>query len=174
MKRLLLSSVITASLATLLIASPPSALAQVSVGVNFNVGDPNFYGQVDLENGPPPPVMYNTPVVVQPAPPGVYYPPVYLRVPPAYYQNWPQYCSYYNACYQPVFFVQDSWYLRVYSPMYRTRYPQGRPGFAPHAYYNGRGGPAPRYEERHDDHGGQRHEEHHDDRREEHRDDDRR
>ncbi|PRC92416.1 hypothetical protein [Solimicrobium silvestre] len=159
MKRLLL--------ATLLAASPLLSMAQVSVGVNLNIGDPNFYGQVDLENGPPPPVMYSTPVVVQPAPPGVYYPPVYLRVPTVYYQNWPQYCGMYNACYQPVFFVQENWYMHVYAPMYRSRYPHGRPGFAPRAFYNQHGGPGPRVEERRDEHGGQRHEDRHEEHREE-------
>lgn len=93
------------------------------------VGDPNYYGQVDLVNNPPPPVVYATPVVVQPLPPGVVYPPIYLRVPPVYYQNWPYYCGYYNACAYPVLFVQDAWYLGWYSPWYLRWYPRGRPGF---------------------------------------------
>jgi len=104
--------------------------------VNAPIGDQNYYGQVDLANNAPPPVVYTTPVVVQPAPPGVVYPPVYLRVPPGYYQNWPQYCGFYNACFYPVFFVQESWYINVYSPWYLRYYPYGRPGFVAHVYYN--------------------------------------
>ena len=107
---------------------------------NAPIGDPNYYGQVDLGNNTAPPIVYATPMVVQPAPPGIFYPPVYLRVPPMYYQNWPQYCGFYNACFYPVFFVQDSWYMSVYSPWYRRYYPYGRPGFTAHIYYNPRGG----------------------------------
>ncbi|PRC92417.1 hypothetical protein [Solimicrobium silvestre] len=161
MKRLLL--------AALLAASPLLSMAQVNVDVN--IGAPNFYGQVDLENDAPPPVVFLTPVVVQQVPSDVYYPPVYLRVPETYYQHWPQYCAMYNACYQPVFFVQESWYLQVYAPMYRSRYPYGRPGFTPRAYYG-----APRYDygpPRYDDRRDHRNERH-DDRRDERRDDDRR
>jgi hypothetical protein len=143
------------------------------IDVNVNLGDPGFYGQVDpIDNAPPPQVMYSTPVTVQPAPGGVIYQPVYLRVPPMYYQNWPQYCGYYNACYQPVFFVQENWYLNLYAPLYRYHYPHGRPGFAPHIYYNAHySAQQPRYEQR--GNGQQfreeRHEEHRDERREEHR-----
>jgi len=124
---------------------------------NAPVGDPNYYGQVDLVNNTPPPVIYSTPVVAQPAPPGVVYQPVYLRVPPAYYQNWPQYCGYYNACYYPVYFVQESWYISIYSPWYRRYYPYGRPGFVAHVYYNPHWGGG--YHE-HGEHGGYHHDDH--------------
>ena len=121
------------------------------------MGDPGYYGQVDLVNNTVPPVVYATPVVIQTPPPGVYYPPVYLRVPPMYYQNWPQYCGYYNACFYPVFFVQDGWYLNMYSPWYRHAYPYGRPGFTARVYFNGHGGGY--HGERHEEHG-QFHDEH--------------
>lgn len=104
------------------------------------VGHPGYYGQVDLIDNTPPPVIYSTPVVVQPVPAGVYYPPVYLRVPPGYYQNWPQYCELYNACFYPVFFVQEGWYVNIYSPWYRRYYPYGRPGFTVRIYYKPHGG----------------------------------
>jgi hypothetical protein len=125
---------------------------------NVPVGDPSYYGQVDLVNNTQPAVVYTTPVVVQAPPPGAYYPPVYLRVPPMYYQNWPQYCGYYNACYYPVFFVQDSWYLGFYSPWYRRYYPYGRPGFVAHVYWGGGHGGA-WHGDQHYDHGGH-HDEH--------------
>ena len=119
------------------------------------IGDPGYYGQVDLAGAAPPPVVYSTPVIVQQTP--VYYPPVYLRVPPMYYQNWGQYCGYYNACSYPVFFVQDGWYMNWYSPWYRRYYPYGRPGFSARVYYNPhsgggyRGGPRNEHEWRRDD-----------------------
>ncbi len=123
-----------------------------------NLGDPGYYGQIDPDGNNPPPVVYSTPIVVQPAP--VYYPPVYLRVPPMYYQNWPQYCGYYNACFYPVFFVQEGWYINWYGPWYRRYYPYGRPGFSAHFYYN------PHYNGGHHDephYGHDKHEGHHDD-----------
>ncbi len=127
------------------------------------IGDPGYYGQVDLVNNAPPPVIYSTPYVVQPAPPGVYYPPVYLRVPPMYYQNWPQYCGFYNACLYPVFFVQEGWYMNIYSPWYHRYYPYGRPGFSARVFYNGHGGGyhgEPHYDRgvRHDEHEHEHHE----------------
>ncbi len=127
---------------------------------NAPVGDPNYYGQVDLVNNTPPQVVYSTPAIVQPPPPGIVYQPVYLRVPPVYYQNWPQYCGYYNACYYPVYFVQDSWYIGIYSPWYRRYYPYGRPGFVAHVYYNPHWGGGYHDHGEHGEHGG-----HHDDHR---------
>ena len=114
----------------------PVQAPMAAPAANVPVGDQGYYGQVDLANNAPPPVIYSTPVVVQPAPQGAYHPPVYLRVPPGYYQNWPQYCGFYNACYYPVFFVQDVWYLNVYAPWYRRYYPYGRPGFVASVYFN--------------------------------------
>ena len=131
--------------------------APMPAGPAAPIGDPGYYGQVDLVNNTPPPTIYSTPMVVQPAPPGVYYPPVYLRVPPMYYQNWPQYCGFYNACFYPVFFVQEGWYMNIYSPWYHRYYPYGRPGFTARVYYNGHGGGyrgEPHYDR------GVRHEEH--------------
>ena len=119
---------------------PMQQQVQMPAAPQAPVGDPSYYGQVDLVNNTAPALVYSTPAVVQAPPPGVYYPPVYLRVPPVYYQNWPQYCGYYNACFYPVFFVQEGWYLNVYSPWYRRYYPYGRAGFRAHVYYNGHGG----------------------------------
>jgi len=128
MKRLLLS--------TLLAASPLICAAQYGGGFTLQVGDPNFYGQINIDDGPPPQVLYSYPVVAIPT--GEYYPPVYLRVPPLYYQNWSQYCGYYNACYRPVYFVQEGWYSRFYRPYYRNQY-RSWPGYVPHHHYYYRG-----------------------------------
>lgn len=102
--------------------SPLVAFANPNVGVSVTVGQPGFYGQIELGAMPPPPVIYPSPVVIQPVPVGVMYPPVYLRVPPAHYQNWHRYCGRYNACGRPVYFVNDAWYRNSYVPHYHHNY----------------------------------------------------
>src|SRR5882672_11181040 len=64
---------------------------------------PGIYGQVQLGNASPPPVVYAQPMLIEPveAPP----PPVYLHVPPGHAKNWRRYCRQYNACNRPVYFV---------------------------------------------------------------------
>ena len=39
----------------------------------------------------------------------VYQQPVYLYVPPGHQKNWRKHCGRYNACGQPVYFVQERW-----------------------------------------------------------------
>ncbi len=98
------------------------ALQEVSadVGVAVSVGQPGFYGMIELGNAPLPQLIYSRPLVMQPAPYGVVLPPpVYLRVPPGYAQRWRWHCHEFNACGRPVYFVQDGWYNRVYVPFYR-------------------------------------------------------
>ena len=108
-------------LATMMV-TPLCALAGTSVGVGITVGQPGYYGQIELGALPPPPVIYSTPIVIQPAPPGMMVPPIYLRVPPMHYNHWRRYCGYYHACGRPVYFVNDGWYRNTYVPHYR-RYP---------------------------------------------------
>ncbi len=108
MKRLLLVAALT-------VAAAP-ALAQV--GVSVNIGEPGFYGQIQLGNSyPPPQVIYQQPVVIEQVPESLG-PPVYLRVPPGYARHWDRHCAEYNACGHRVYFVQDSWYNNVYAPRY--------------------------------------------------------
>lgn len=106
-----------------------AALAGVSfsvmaadVGVSVRVGEPGFYGRIDVGSAPPPRLVYAEPVVVEQAP-GVVRQPIYLRVPPGHAKHWRKFCYRYNACGQPVYFVQDSWYTNVYVPYYRRAYP---------------------------------------------------
>jgi hypothetical protein len=91
------------------------------VGLSIQVGEPGFYGRIDIGNAPPPQVIYPRPVVIYPAPAGLERPPVYLRVPPGHAKHWRKYCRQYNACGQPVYFVQDRWYRDEYVPQYRER-----------------------------------------------------
>jgi hypothetical protein len=96
--------------------------AHAEVGVSVSVGQPGFYGQLDIVNYPRPQVIYAQPTVIDVLPYKVYPAPMYLRVPPGHYNHWDRYCGHYNACARPVYFVQDSWYREVYVPRYREHY----------------------------------------------------
>ena len=110
---------IAAALAATTIAS--SAFA-ADVGVSVSIGQPGFYGRIDIGDYPypQPRLIYREPRVVE----RVYVErePIYLRVPPGHMKNWPRYCGRYNACGERVYFVQDSWYERDYVSYYREHY----------------------------------------------------
>jgi hypothetical protein len=76
---------------------------------------PGVYGQVQIGNASPPPVVYAQPMLIEPqaAPP----PPVYLHVPPGHAKNWRKHCREYNACNRPVYFVRSA----EYEPDYGRR-----------------------------------------------------
>ena len=88
------------------------------VGVSINIGDPNFYGQIDIGNVPQPRFIYAQPMIIE----REHYvrEPMYLRVPPGHAKHWEQHCREYQACGRPVYFVQDSWYTKQYVPYYRS------------------------------------------------------
>ena len=111
MKRMLLA-------AALAVTAMAPALA-ADVGVSVSIGQPGFYGRIDIGNYPQPQVIYPQPVIIAPAPYAVVQRPIYLRVPPGHAKNWGKHCSRYAACGQPVYFVQDGWYENVYAPHYR-------------------------------------------------------
>ncbi len=77
---------------------------------------PGVYGQVELGNDRPPPVVYTQPMLIEPmaAPP----PPLYLHVPPGHARNWRKHCHEYNACNRPVYFVRSE----EYEPEYQRHY----------------------------------------------------
>jgi hypothetical protein len=102
----------TLSLAVLLaVASIPTQAADV--GVSVSIGQPGFYGQLDIGGYPPPQVIYRQPRV------GYDSPPMYLRVPPGHTRNWDKHCGAYNACNRQVYFVKDNWYNKQYAPRYQ-------------------------------------------------------
>ena len=93
------------------------------VGVSVSVGQPGFYGRIDIGNFPRPEVMYPTPVVVARVPAGVQVPPpIYVNVPPGHAKHWSKHCHEYNACGRPVYFVKNQWYNDVYVPEYQARH----------------------------------------------------
>lgn len=107
----------------LLAALAAIALPAFADGVSISVGQPGFYGRVDIgDYYPAPQLIYSQPLIVQPVPYGVAMPPpMYLHVPPGHAKHWDKHCYEYGACGRPVYFVQDSWYQNVYVPRYRER-----------------------------------------------------
>src|SRR5260221_6188980 len=89
------------------------------IGVSISVGQPGFYGQIELGNVPPPQLVYSRPVVIRQAPEFVSAPPIYLHVPPGHEKHWSKHCAQYNTCGRPVYFVRDDWYNTEYVPRYR-------------------------------------------------------
>lgn len=104
--------------AAMLVTITVPALA-ADVGVSVSIGQPGFYGRIDIGNYPQPQLIYPAPVMIQPMPMGMAPHPIYLRVPPGHRKKWRKHCRRYGACGQPVYFVQDNWYNNVYVPSYR-------------------------------------------------------
>ena len=98
----------------------------VDVGVSVSIGQPGFYGQLNLGSGMVPQLVLPQPVVIAPPPAGVVLAPLYLRVPIEYTREWHRYCGRYNACGRQVYFVRDDWYEREYVPRYRAHPEQFR------------------------------------------------
>lgn len=111
MKRLLF----VAALAT---ATVPALAADV--GVSVSIGQPGFYGRLDIGGYPQPQVIYRQPIVVERVP--AERPPIYLRVPPGHAKHWSKHCREYNACGERVYFVKDSWYNHEYVPRYQEQH----------------------------------------------------
>jgi hypothetical protein len=119
MKRLLTAI----ALAAASITAPAFA---AGVGLSITLGEPGFYGQIDVGNYGRPTVIYSRPVTITRSRYGAPGEPLYLRVPTAQSRNWKRYCSEYNACARPVYFVRDDWYNTVYAPRYREDHREGR------------------------------------------------
>lgn len=96
--------------------------AETNVGVSISLGQPGFYGTLDLNNYPQPQLIAVNPSVIYAVPAGAQ--PLYLKVPRNHRLHWKNYCSRYNACNRQVYFVSHTWYNNVYVPQYQTRHPQ--------------------------------------------------
>lgn len=116
--------------AALLAASLPG-LAQTNVSIS--VGEPGFYGRIDLGDAPRPAVVYDRPVIIERGP-SYEAAPLYLRVPPGHRAHWARFCGRYDACGRPVFFVTDDWYTRTYVPHYREHFRPEHREFREHEY----------------------------------------
>ncbi len=149
-----------AALFTMSIATP--ALA---ADVSISVGQPGFYGRIDLGNLPLPRVINALPVVIEGGESNR--PPIYLHVPPEHAKHWKRHCREYNACGEKVFFVHEDWYNKEYVPRYQQSHAERHED---NRDVHREDRKDTRQDERRDSRQDERRDERRDDRREEHRD----
>ncbi len=101
-----------------------AAVWAADVGVSINIGQPGFYGHIELGNAPQPRLIYPQPVLIERV--RVQAAPIYLRVPPGHEKDWRKHCKHYDACGRPVYFVRDDWYREEYMPHYARSHGGGR------------------------------------------------
>jgi hypothetical protein len=99
------------------VAAPAVA---ADVGVSLNIGQPGFYGRINIGDFPQPRLIYQQPRFIERA--AESRPPIYLHVPPGHAKNWRKHCREYNACGERVYFVQNNWYSQEYVPHYQERH----------------------------------------------------
>ena len=96
-----------------------------AANVLIAVNQPGVYGRVNISEPLPAVAWVNPqPVIYAPAQYNVQRQPIYLYVPAAHSGNWGRYCGRYNACAQPVVFVQERW-VRDRHAQYQYQYQQG-------------------------------------------------
>lgn len=103
--------------AVALAASVAAPAMGADVGISVSIGQPGFYGQIDIGGAPPPVLLYRQPVMIERV--RVERAPIYLNVRPGHARNWRRHCGEYNACGERVYFVQNGWYDRQYVPHYQ-------------------------------------------------------
>jgi hypothetical protein len=113
-----------------------TVMAQTSVGVSIGINQPGVYGRINIGNFPQPVLVLPQPVVIVAAPVAVQREPIYLYVPPGHQKNWAKHCYKYNACGQPVYFVQEQWVR----DRYEEENPQWREEGGKHGRGHGKGG----------------------------------
>lgn len=88
-------------------APQPRSAYRAFRSISTRWADNDVYGRINIGNAPPPPLIYAEPVIIHR--PAVVVPraPIYLYVPPGHAKNWGKHCGRYNACNQPVYFVQE-------------------------------------------------------------------
>jgi hypothetical protein len=104
--------------AALAVAAIPAHAADV--GVSVSVGQPGFYGRIDIGDFPQPRILYSQPKYIERT--AVRRAPIYMHVPPGHARNWRKHCREYNACGERVYFVKDSWYQNEYVPRYQKQH----------------------------------------------------
>ena len=109
----------------LFVAVVAALTAPALAGVTVELGEPGFFGRIEIGNFPRPPLIYERPLVIERVPVTVVREPIYLNVPPGHAKNWRKHCHKYNACGQRVYFVRNDWYDTQYVPRYRERHGGG-------------------------------------------------
>lgn len=143
------------------LAAYGAPLFAADVGVSISVGEPGFYGRIDIGDYPRPRVYYSEPTYIERG--ARYREPVYLLVRPGHARNWKKYCREYGACGERVHFVNHDWYRNVYVPHYRERGGRrdggyqnrqgGSDGRRDDGHQNRQGGPDGRRDSGQQDHG---------------------
>lgn len=110
-------TIMTAALIALAGYAAPALSADV--GVSIRVGQPGFFGRIDIGDAPRPRIIYAQPRIVNRV--VIDDEPIYLHVRPGQARNWRKHCHRYDACGRPVYFVNDNWYNTVYVQHYRER-----------------------------------------------------
>ena len=115
-------SKLTSTAAALLLscAFTPAAFA-ADVGASVTIGQPGFYGTINIGDAPRPRLIYPEPVFVEVIETHRHQ-PLYLNVPPGHAKKWKKHCHKYNACGYPVYFVQNDWYETVYVSAYQQKH----------------------------------------------------
>lgn len=103
MKRYLLA-------AALSVAAAAASAADVAV----SAGHPDYFGQLEVGHLAPPAVVYENAVIVRGKRRVEGAEAIYMRLPEKQVRQWSKYCSRYDACGRPVYFVKDEWYRNVY------------------------------------------------------------
>lgn len=93
--------------------------AALAEGVSVRIGEPGFYGRLELGDAPKPVLVSPSPVIIEREHPGT---PAYVYVPAEQQRDWANNCSKYAACGRPVYFVEERWYNDVYVPHYRSKH----------------------------------------------------
>ncbi len=94
--------------------------AALAAGVTVQVGEPGYYGRLELGDAPKPVLISPNPIVIERQ--HVVEQPTYVFVPADQRNDWANYCARYEACGRPVYFVEERWYNDVYVPHYRSRH----------------------------------------------------
>ena len=105
MKRYLLAAAIFA------VAASASA---ADIDVSISAGHPNYFGKIEIDQVAKPAVVFDNAVIVRGKRRVDGAEPIYMRLPEKQVRQWSKYCSRYDACGTPVYFVKDEWYRNVY------------------------------------------------------------
>lgn len=106
-------------LLALLLATASTPMHAADGDVAPAVGQPGFYGRVDVRDFPPPQLLYHEPRLIRRGAAGRA--PIYMHVPQDHARNWRRHCAAYGACDERVYFVRDDWYREQFVPHYREQ-----------------------------------------------------